>query len=53
MSMPIQARSKSHRRRLGGPWTPGKFTPGGYSPAHWWRSDDAYQENTRVTPCTV
>jgi len=34
-------------------WTPASpTTDGGVSPEHWYRGDDAYEENTRVTACS-
>ena len=34
-------------------WDPSSpTTDGGESPEHWYRGDDAYEENTRVTACS-
>lgn len=51
--MSVQVRSLSHRCRISAaPWTPASPTPGGYLPAHWYRSDQGLWQDAGATPAT-
>ncbi len=52
--MNLQTRSLSHRRRISlATWTPASPTSRGYSPAHWYRSDQGLWQDAGTTPATT